>query len=114
MAGLTQAITALEAELAGVGVPVVMDPGTFTAPAIVVEAPSVVAATQGAYTLSVPVVLAAAQPANRAALDWLLTHLEAVLEACGSHDSSPGIYSPNGQTNYPCYRTTATITVRSI
>lgn len=114
MAGLTEAVTALEAELAAVGVPIVFDPGTFNAPAIVVEAPSVVAATQGAYTLTVPVVLAAGQPANRAALDWLLTHLPAVLEACGSHDSSPGIYSPNGQTNFPCYRTTATITVRSI
>ena len=114
MTGLGEALTALEAELTKTAVTVTLDPGNFTAPSIVVEAPTVIAATQGGYTLEVPVVLAAAQPANRAALEWLLGKLPKVLEACGSHTSSPGIYSPNGTINYPCYRTTATITIRSI
>lgn len=112
--GLSEALTALEAALAGTGVPVTMDPGNFTAPSIVVEAPTIVSATQGGYTLEVPVVLAAAQPANRRALEYLLGKLPRVLEACQSHTSSPGIYSPNGSLNFPCYRTTATITIRSI
>ena len=114
MTGLNEAVTALEAALVSTGVTVTLDPGNFTAPSIVVEAPTVVSATQGGYTLEVPVVLAAAQPANRAALDWLLGKLPRVLEACGSHTSSPGIYSPNGTINYPCYRTTATISIRRL
>jgi hypothetical protein len=114
MSGLREALTALESELGAVGVRVCHDPGTFTAPGIVVEAPNVVSATLGAYTMTVPVYLVAPQPANRASLDYLLENLPGVLDACQSRQADPAIYSPNGSQNFPAYRTTATITVRSI
>jgi|LauGreDrversion4_2_1035121.scaffolds.fasta_scaffold02617_17 hypothetical protein len=114
MEGLREALTALESELATTGVRVCTDPGTFSPPCLLVEAPSVISATQGAYTLTVPVSLVAPQPANRAALDFLLAHLPAALDACQARQADPGIYSPNGTQNFPSYRITATITVRSI
>jgi hypothetical protein len=115
MSVFTEAMTALETELAATGIRVVTDPATFSPPCVVLEAPTITNVTQGdAWTMTVPVALVGNQPANRATLDYLLEHVGDVLDACKTRQGDPGIYSPNGQQNFPCYRTTATITMRSI
>ena len=108
---LYPAIEELKAALETAGVRVVTDPSAFTPHAAVIEAPTVTATTMGAYTMDVPVAVVAPQPANEAALRWLLETLPTVLNAVRSNKADPGVYMPNANQSFPCYRVTVNITI---
>lgn len=108
---LYAAVDELKTALEAAGVRVVTDPSTFTPHAAVIEAPVVATTTMGAYTLEVPVAVVAPQPANESALRWLLETLPTVLNVVRANRADPGVYMPNANQPFPCYRVTVTITV---
>lgn len=101
---------ALGKALQAAGVPVVLDPSAFTAPCVMLEAPSVTTATLGAWEITVPVVVVGQAPATRDTLEWMLDTVEAVMGALGIDQADPSVFTYSTQP-FPAYRLTAGVTV---
>lgn len=91
---------------------VTADPAKFVAPSIVIEPPTITGATAGAWTLELPICIVSPAPSDARAREWILDVVPDVLNALGERSATPSVYSPNGSQTFPCYRVTATLTVR--
>mgnify|MGYP000158359163 CR=1 FL=1 len=106
---LTELATVVETET---GVKTTLDPAAVNPPVIVIDPPEISAATQGGYTMTVPVTLVGISPADAKNTQALLDTVPALLTACGENATSPTTYTTTQNTTYPAYRVLTTLTVR--
>lgn len=91
------------------GLPATRERADATTRCLLVGAPTFVRATHGGRVVEVPVTLIGEGVGGRGELDWLLTHLPAVLDALGTAQATPEPFG-DGPT-IPAYRITAVLTL---
>ena len=106
---LTELAAVLERET---GIRATLDPAAVNPPCIVIDPPEINTATQGGFTMSVPVTLVGIAPADAKNTQNLLDTVPALLTACGENATSPTTYTTTQNTTYPAYRVLTTLTVR--
>jgi hypothetical protein len=113
-AAMLDALTAQVAQ--GTGVQATRDPSVLPAlvaqdgGAILVGFPTAVGRLLAGATLDVPVYLVAGAPASLAAADWLLEHLDDLLEVCQAGTATNGPLDV-GDLTYPAVTVTTRISL---
>lgn len=87
------------------GIQATRDPAFVIAPCLFVDLPRLVNSTLDGVIMEVPVWLMAEGPADMISAEWLLGHVEKLVELCGTLDAEPITY----KDTVPAYRVTATL-----
>lgn len=109
---LAEAISAISADLTGLGYKVVTDPRNARPLTVLIELPTLDAFTYNVGDIRVRARILAAPPGNQDATDWLISQVDTIMASdIAVTSGSPGLASYGGQ-EIPTYDLTIAVAVR--
>lgn len=111
MGALVDAVVSIETALAGISMPVIVDPRSIRPSVVLIEPPSITGISAGITHLDVTLTVTSPPPGDRKSIDRMLDTVDEIIELIPISAGQFGLTATGGQ-ELPSYQLTAPIKIR--